>query len=148
MFKPSKKSLYYALMFPSLFAVFLATPSKDGKSTTRSFSCSYPGIHHQLLSEKDPGEAELGPSPICLAINCYTHKQKYFVTGIIWPVFFQKMYPHSLSVSSDKVCMGMARFFQESGSSSAYSYQASHQLLQKFNNRHKCTKDWEVLRGL
>lgn len=124
MFKPCKKSLYYALVFPSLFAIFLATPSKDGKSTIRSF-CFYPGVHHQLLPEKDAGEAELGPSPICLL-----HSQtEIFGNWCHLTSVFPENVSHSLSGSSDKVCMDMARFFQKSGSS-AYSYQASHQLLQ------------------
>lgn len=124
-------------------SIFSHKPPKDEKSTPRFFSYFYQGTHYQLLSENNTGEAKLWASPMCLTINCYPHKQKYLAIGTIWPVFLPGNVSHSITASSDEVCIDMAKFFQKSGGSSAYSCQAIHRLLQSLvlyvMSDHTCT---------
>lgn len=145
MFKPLKKSLHYVLVFPSLLAVSLTT--RHPRMGEVPLDPSHIITRHSLPAAVRGGHwwGETGLLQ-CFSQPAATLTNRNLTTGIIYPVFFQKMYPTQL-LPSDEVRIDLARFSQNSGSSSAFSWQANHQLPWSFTlhimSHQICTSLWK-----
>lgn len=107
MFKSLKKSLHYVLVFPSLLAIFLTTHHPRMGRVPLDPSVLLP--RHSLPAALRGGHwwGEIG-LPQCSSQSTATLTNRNLSTGIIYPVFFQKMYPTQL-LPSDEVSTDVAK---------------------------------------
>lgn len=118
MFKHLKKSLHYVLMFPSLLVIFLTTCHPRMRKVPLDPSVLLP--RHSLPAAMR-GEHCWGETGL---LHCFPQSTATLKIEIWQWDHLSCVLPENASHSilpSDEVCTGLARFFQKSGSSSAFS---------------------------
>lgn len=106
MFKPLKKSLHYVLVFPSLLAIFLTTHHpRMGKVMDPSVLLPRHSLPAALRGGHQWGETGI---PQCFSQSAATPTNTNLSTGIIYPMFSQKMYLTQL-LPSDEVSTDLAK---------------------------------------